>query len=258
MKLILRDLASTLDRLKRKYPTRGQDKQVTAPIHSLVQNFQSGSAEQGESVRWTRRPLYGTAMPLPGAEKAAGLLSSLPRTLAATIAGASRDPKGTAGSLDARPAVRLTFQAEDLALLHQVHDISHWVCSIDRTMVFDHGGATNAPLSVRPGPEATLATASFAARVPPPNWSQCCVLCSRSMGYRRTPRMFWRCCTSCGLFRVVSRSSSSRHRPSGPKPSDSRFPICILRIRGSLRTRRSSPRRPPQMAARIRTDDSQL
>jgi len=150
MKLILRDLASTLDRLKRKYPTRGQDKQVTAPIHGLVQNFQSGSAEQGESVRWTRRPLYRTAMPLPGAEKAAGLLSSLPRTLAATIAGASRDPKGTAGSLDARPAVRLTFQAEDLALLHQVHDLSHWVCSIDRTMVFDHGGQSKRPIERSP------------------------------------------------------------------------------------------------------------
>ena len=51
-------------------------------------------------------------------------------------------------ALDLRPVVTLSLDAEDRALLHQVHEVSDWVLTLDRNMgieFFDHGGKPGRP-----------------------------------------------------------------------------------------------------------------
>jgi len=119
--------------------THASHQATTASIHGLLQNFHVDYIADETAAVWTRQPTHGLALPLTEAQPVTDLLSTLPQTLSAAIATASTGETGP----DLRPAITLTLKAEDRAILHQVHEVSDWVFTIDRNMgieFFDHGG----------------------------------------------------------------------------------------------------------------------
>lgn len=106
-------------------------------VHGLVQPFEVDYLEDEQSITWLRRPLHGDAQPLNGAEALSDLMGSISRTVsvaAATVARGQYLPH-------ARPVVALSLSADERAMLHQVHEVSDWVFTIDRNLgieFFDH------------------------------------------------------------------------------------------------------------------------
>ncbi|MER6086959.1 methylation-associated defense system ATP-binding protein MAD8 [Streptomyces bluensis] len=111
-----------------------------AAAHGLVQELTSYYAEDEEFVAWSRQPRHGATDPVPGAEETGDLMAALPEALsAAVVAVTSGEP--LPGQL---PQITLRLSARDKALLHDVHQASDWVVTVDRTLgveYFDHGRA---------------------------------------------------------------------------------------------------------------------
>lgn len=111
-----------------------------AAAHGLVQELTSHYAEDEEFVAWSRQPRHGATDPVPGAEETGDLMAALPEALsAAVVAVTSGEPRP--GHL---PQITLRLSAQDKALLHDVHQASDWVITVDRTLgveYFDHGRA---------------------------------------------------------------------------------------------------------------------
>ena len=123
---------------------RASVQESAAPIHGLVQDFQVDYREDEEVVAWSRQPRHGFALPLAGAEELTDLLSVMPSLLSSATATVSTGETG----LKLRPLIRLALDTEDRAILHQVHEVSDWVFTLDRNMgieFFDHGGLRGRP-----------------------------------------------------------------------------------------------------------------
>jgi len=106
-------------------------------VHGLIQPYAVEYREFDELVTWSRRPLHGIARPLPDHEELTDLLSTAARLVSVASASAARNRYLP----NARPVVLLSLKAEDRALLHQVHEVSDWVLTIDRNLgieFFDH------------------------------------------------------------------------------------------------------------------------
>lgn len=119
-------------------------RESAAPVHGLLQDYHVEYQEDDATIAWRRTPRHGIAIPLPGCEELTDLLSSLPTVLSnATSAVAT----GQAG-IGMRPVIGLALDATERALLHQVHEVSDWVLTVDRNMgieYFDHGGRRDRP-----------------------------------------------------------------------------------------------------------------
>ena len=106
-------------------------------VHGLVQPFEVDYREDEQSITWLRRPLHGVPQPIEGAEALSDLMGSLSRSVSvasATVARSQYLPH-------ARPVVALSLSADERAMLHQVHEVSDWVLTIDRNLgieFFDH------------------------------------------------------------------------------------------------------------------------
>lgn len=106
-------------------------------VHGLVQPFTVEYREDEQSITWLRRPSHASAQSLDGAEELSDLLSSMSRFVSVTAASISRGQSLP----NARPVVVLSLSADERALLHQVHEVSDWVLTIDRNLgieFFDH------------------------------------------------------------------------------------------------------------------------
>jgi hypothetical protein len=106
-------------------------------VHGLVQPFGVDYQEDEQSITWLRRPLHGVAQALEGAEELSDLLSSMSRLVSVAAASVARSQYLP----NARPVVALSLSADERALLHQVHEVSDWVMTIDRNLgieFFDH------------------------------------------------------------------------------------------------------------------------
>ncbi|HLU98304.1 MAG TPA: hypothetical protein VKZ89_15815 [Thermobifida alba] len=107
-------------------------------VHGLVQEMTSHYSEGGDTATWSRRPRHGATDPLPGAEITGDLLATLPATVsAAVVAATAGEPRP--GML---PQISLSLGTDDRSLLHDVHRMSDWVITVDRTLgaeYFDHG-----------------------------------------------------------------------------------------------------------------------
>lgn len=116
----------------------GQDGTGRVAVHGLVQEMSGDYREDDDSVEWTRRPRHGVTDPLRGAETTGDLLAALPRTLSAALVAASAG-EHRPGML---PQITVRLSPDDRALLHDVHRMSDWVVTVDRTLgaeYFDHG-----------------------------------------------------------------------------------------------------------------------
>ncbi|GCB46459.1 ATP-binding protein [Streptomyces sp. NL15-2K] len=116
----------------------GRDGTGRVAVHGLVQEMSGDYQEDDDNVEWTRRPRHGVTAPVPGAETTGDLLAALPRTLSAALVAASAG-EHRPGML---PQITVRLDPDDRALLHDVHRISDWVVTVDRTLgaeYFDHG-----------------------------------------------------------------------------------------------------------------------
>jgi hypothetical protein len=123
-------------------PPRREDD--SAPVHGLFQDFTVTYIEEAEVVAWHRRPRHGLPVPIPNAEDLPKLLARLAETISTLAACIST---GQAG-LVLRPVSTLVLEAEQKALLHQVHDVSDWVFTVDKSLgieFFDHHPASRRP-----------------------------------------------------------------------------------------------------------------
>lgn len=119
-------------------------RESAAPVHGLLQDYRVEYQEDEATIAWRRTPRHGKALPLRGCEELTDLLSTLPAVLSSATSAVAT---GQAG-LGMRPVLGLSLNAAERALLHQVHEVSDWVLTLDRNMgieFFDHGGRRDRP-----------------------------------------------------------------------------------------------------------------
>ncbi len=123
---------------------RADPRHATAFVHGLVQEFSTEYHEDELTVAWRRIPRHGVAQPIEDAEELTDLLGSLATTMSSATATIATGQSGI-GML---PVVSLALGPDDRALLHQVHEVSDWVFTLDRNLgieFFDHGGHATRP-----------------------------------------------------------------------------------------------------------------
>lgn len=106
-------------------------------VHGLVQPYTTEYREDAQSITWLRRPLHGVPQAIEGAEEFTDLLGAMSRLISGASASLSRGQSLP----NARPVVALNLSAEERAMLHQVHEVSDWVLTLDRNLgieFFDH------------------------------------------------------------------------------------------------------------------------
>ncbi|MFC4493513.1 hypothetical protein ACFPA8_05115 [Streptomyces ovatisporus] len=117
---------------------RGREGTGRVAVHGLVQQMATEYREDDEIAEWTRQPRHGVTDPVTGAETTGDLLAGLPRVLSAALVAASAG-EHRPGML---PQITVRLTSEDRNLLHDVHRMSDWVVTVDRTLgveYFDHG-----------------------------------------------------------------------------------------------------------------------
>jgi DNA phosphorothioation-dependent restriction protein DptH len=123
---------------------KADPRHATAFVHGLVQEFSTEYHEDELTVAWRRLPRHGVAQPIEDAEELSDLLSSLAAAMSSATATIATGQSG----VDLRPIVTLALGPDDRALLHQVHEVSDWVFTLDRNLgieFFDHGGHATRP-----------------------------------------------------------------------------------------------------------------
>ncbi|MDO8312096.1 MAG: hypothetical protein Q7T25_09160, partial [Sideroxyarcus sp.] len=106
-------------------------------VHGLVQPFAVKYHEDDQSITWLRQPLHGLAQALEDAEELSDLMATTSRLMSVALASVSRSQVLP----NARPVIALSLSSDERAMLHQVHEVSDWVLTIDRNLgieFFDH------------------------------------------------------------------------------------------------------------------------
>lgn len=119
-------------------------RECSSPVHGLIQSFETDYKEDSVSVVWRRQPSHGPSIPAPNADQLTDLLAQLSRTISSATACVATAQSG----ITLRPVITLALGADERALLHQIHEVSDWVMTIDRNMgieFFDHGHKDERP-----------------------------------------------------------------------------------------------------------------
>ncbi len=123
---------------------KSDPRHATAFVHGLVQDFSTEYHEDEQTVAWQRLPRHGVAHPIEDAEELSDLLGRLAALMSSATATVATGQSG----IDLRPVVSLALSPDERALLHQVHEVSDWVFTLDRNLgieFFDHGGHATRP-----------------------------------------------------------------------------------------------------------------
>ncbi len=115
-----------------------------APVHGLLQDFSIHYLETSDTICRARSPRHGNAQPIFESEELPALLSKLAEVISNAAASIATNQAG----LSLLPTSRLALSSDDRALLHQVHETSDWVFTVDRNMgieFFDHAESSNKP-----------------------------------------------------------------------------------------------------------------
>jgi DNA phosphorothioation-dependent restriction protein DptH len=110
----------------------------TVPLHGLVQDFAVRFRDDETGTGWERQPRHGTPVPIDAREDTCALLGTLPALISAATATVARSTP----DFSSRPIIRLELDADERALISEIHGSSDWVFTIDRNMgieFFDHG-----------------------------------------------------------------------------------------------------------------------
>jgi hypothetical protein len=114
------------------------------PLHGLVQDFAVRFHDDEAGTGWERQPRHGAPVPIDGGDETCALLGALPTLISAATATVARSTPDFAS----RPIIRLDLDADERALISEIHDASDWVFTVDRNMgieFFDHGGRKDRP-----------------------------------------------------------------------------------------------------------------
>lgn len=118
--------------------------QGIAPLHGLIQDFDTEFVDDDSGTYWNKRPVVGRSLNADNQPACFDLLSSLSRHLCFAISAVA----ASGSSFKAVPVVTLGLNVAQRELIYEVHQISDWVFTIDRHMgieFFDHGGRKNRP-----------------------------------------------------------------------------------------------------------------
>lgn len=113
-------------------------------VHGLFQDFHAEYQDDDAGVVWKRRPCHAPVRPLEPHKELTALLGELP-SLLSTAASVVATGKPMASAV---PVVSLSLGPAERAFLHQVHEVSDWVFTIDRNLgieFFDHRGRPDRP-----------------------------------------------------------------------------------------------------------------
>ena len=116
----------------------------SAPVHGLLQDFSVAYVEEEDFIAWHRYPRHGQATPIADNTEFPTLLAKLAETLSTAAATVATAQSG----LRLRPVSTLVLEADQKALLHQIHEVSDWVFIIDKSLgieFFDHHPASRRP-----------------------------------------------------------------------------------------------------------------
>ena len=131
-------------------------------LHGLIQDFTVQFQDDENGALWRRQASHGRPSSSPDADAFIDLLSEIPRLISVATASVSTGVP----VFENRPVISLGLNTEQRALLHNIHQVSDWVFTIDRNIgieFFDHGGRHNrSPYLVDYVPNAT---ASFGHRL---------------------------------------------------------------------------------------------
>ena len=119
-------------------------REIAAPIHGLLQGFNSSFSDDGSRTLWRKQPRHGEAQTVLGADELTYLLAELPKTLSGATATIAKELP----SFTQRPVITLSLDVEQRSLIHEVHEVSDWVYTVDRNMgieFFDHGRTGERP-----------------------------------------------------------------------------------------------------------------
>lgn len=117
---------------------------ASVPLYGLIQDFGHQYHEDGQSIYWQRFPRFGLPQELENESNLAKILAQLASSM--TIS-ASQLATGQS-DLPRVPVFSLVLTPEARALLHQVHEVSDWVFTLDQNLgleYFDHGGSKERP-----------------------------------------------------------------------------------------------------------------
>jgi len=116
----------------------------TVPLHGLVQDFAVRFRDDDTGTGWERQPRHGIPIPIDQGDETCVLLGALPTLISAATATVARSTP----DFTSRPIIRLELEADERALISEIHDASDWVFTVDRNMgieFFDHGGRKDRP-----------------------------------------------------------------------------------------------------------------
>jgi DNA phosphorothioation-dependent restriction protein DptH len=119
-----------------------EDKQL--PVFGLRTTFHEHYVETSEVVAWHRQPVHGFSGELENGEVLTDLFPQLAKHFDFACAVVATGQSG----IKNLPTITLTLDDHSRTLVHQVHDISDWVVTIDRNMgieFYDHGGRPGRP-----------------------------------------------------------------------------------------------------------------
>jgi DNA phosphorothioation-dependent restriction protein DptH len=114
------------------------------PLHGLIQDFDTEFVDDDSGTYWNKRPVVGRSLNPNSQAACFDLLSSLSRHICFATAAVA----ASGASFRSVPVVTLGLDVAQRELIYEVHQISDWVFTIDRTMgieFFDHGGRKNRP-----------------------------------------------------------------------------------------------------------------
>jgi hypothetical protein len=114
-----------------------------APVHGLVQDFVIKYLDD-EDQFWQRQPRHGMAQSLREAEDLTDLLAELPKLMSGATATSALGHY----AFSQHPIITLRLDMNQRRMIHDVHDVSDWVFTIDRNLgieFFDHGKRSERP-----------------------------------------------------------------------------------------------------------------
>ncbi len=117
-------------------------------VYGLVQDFATQFNDDEDGTIWRRQPRHGKVQPLvngdDAVEEPATLLAEMEQLLSGMIATVATGIV----AFEQRPIVTLSLRTDQRELIHNVHEVSDWVITLDRNLgieFFDHGGQANRP-----------------------------------------------------------------------------------------------------------------
>lgn len=113
-----------------------------SPVYGLVQDFDTLFQDNETCTLWRRQPRHGKVNAFQSGneeiETSVALLAELEEILSGVIATVATGQP----AFEQRPIVTLSLRTDQRELIHNVHDVSDWVITIDRNIgveFFDHG-----------------------------------------------------------------------------------------------------------------------